>query len=888
MMFFNSYRKKLGVLFLLIALVPILLFGVSINNKVNKHIISDNITVKTDSVINEAEKLDIWFKINEEKIKDISGNYSFITHLVSYADNNEKVTAYLSSQLTSSKEIQNIHITMQNGTEYTSTGKLSEEDTRLSNWYLNAYLSKDIVWSVLDSGTSEDKLIVTASVPLFDDIGEIEGVLAADFDFSVILNGIKDININKNSVTYIVDNFNNPLKVFGKELPISKKDNDKFEKGIGKLSSQIRKNRNGNTNIELGREYLVFYSTLPSINWRIISFVPKIDFYLSLMIIGKYIAIISIITISIVIIMSILFSKTFSRPLEKLKDGAIEIRNGNYEYRIDVENKDEFGDVAQAFNDMALRLKQSYASLNDSNEALTRNNEQLQEINLELEASYEQLKATTDQLNDSETKYRLLIENMYDLVWVVDNELNITFINDQVYNIFKLQKNEVLGKKLIDFAHLYVGYNGNLEDDLKKKDYKNKEITVLDKHGKQVVAEITTKRMQEYDNFIGVQGVVRDITERKSMERNILKRNEELSVINKISRSISSTMNAERLLQIAADDIARLLNISVCTIRLVSEHNALKLMAHSGELADLVSFQDIPIDEDISGEVVKTGKILISDVRDPKTKNKHNRKVIESNKIYFTSMLPIKSRGKVLGVINVGGINKLAKSEFNILASITNQIAMKIENIQLYEGLKDNYFKTIETLAAAIEAKDEYTQGHSSRVSRYSIMIAESLGLSKKYCEEIEVAGILHDIGKIGISDDILSKPGRLTEYEYSMITKHPMIGSKILENVGFSETIMNAIKYHHRRYDLKGYPKQIELEELPLEACIVGVSDAFDAMTSNRSYRAAMTVDNAIEELIKNRGTQFHPYIVDIIAEIYKTDPNKLKEIMSYETMVS
>ncbi|KKH57492.1 GAF domain-containing protein, partial [Methanosarcina mazei] len=217
---------------------------------------------------------------------------------------------------------------------------------------------------------------------------------------------------------------------------------------------------------------------------------------------------------------------------------------------------------------------------------------------------------------------------------------------------------------------------------------------------------------------------------------NILKRNEELSAINKISRGISSTMNAEVLLQIAADHIAKLLNILVCTIRLVDEDNKLKLISSSGDLSNLVLQEDMPIDEDIIGEVVKTGKLLICDVRELDIKSKYNKEIIESNKINFATMLPIKARGRVLGVINVGGMNKLDKSEFNILASITNQIAMKMENIQLYEGLKVNYFKTIETLAAAIEAKDEYTQGHSSRVSRYSIMIAQSLGLPKKYCEE--------------------------------------------------------------------------------------------------------------------------------------------------------
>lgn len=159
--------------------------------------------------------------------------------------------------------------------------------------------------------------------------------------------------------------------------------------------------------------------------------------------------------------------------------------------------------------------------------------------------------------------------------------------------------------------------------------------------------------------------------------------------------------------------------------------------------------------------------------------------------------------------------------------------------------------------------------------------MAKYLNLSNKMCEDIKIAGILHDIGKIGISDAILTKPGRLTEDEYKEITQHPIIGSKILENVGLSDTIMNAIKYHHKRYDLKGYPKEEEIDELPIEACIIGVADAFDAMTSTRSYRDAMSIDEALDELVQNKDRQFHPYIVDVFIDIYKKTPWEIERIM-------
>lgn len=344
-------------------------------------------------------------------------------------------------------------------------------------------------------------------------------------------------------------------------------------------------------------------------------------------------------------------------------------------------------------------------------------------------------------------------------------------------------------------------------------------------------------------------------------------------------------MNIETLAQRAADGITKLMDVPVCTIRIL-DGDKLKLKAYSGEVSDLVTLEDIPIDEDDIGKVAKTGRVHIFEVGKEYQNSKYTEKIIASKKIIYLNILPIKARGKTSGVMIVGSQRSLEKGEFHILASISNQMALITENIELYEGLKQNYIKTIKTLAAAIEAKDEYTEGHSYRVSKYSLEIARYMGMPKKFCEEIEVAGILHDIGKIGIKDGVLTKPGRLTEREYEIIRRHPMIGSKILEEVGFSDMIMNAIKFHHKRYDLKGYPEEIYIEELPLEAAIIGVADAFDAMTTNRAYKRAITPKEAIEELIKNKCTQFHPKIVDIMSDLYKSSKELIESIIESDAI--
>jgi len=639
----------------------------------------------------------------------------------------------------------------------------------------------------------------------------------------------------------------------------------------------------GRETVDLDKEYLVFYSTVNSVNWKIMHLIPAHIVYDSLSVFIKYVVFITGVSLILVVVLAMLFSGIFSEPLLKLKNGAIEIQNGNYDYKFEIKKEDEFGQVAMAFNDMAEKLSKSYKDLSDNNSMLVEANERLQEINIELEASYEQLKATTDQLNESEQRFRTLLGNIDDLVWIMDRDLNVVFVNDQVESVLKVKSDRFLGRNLNELVNYVIGDGEIFLKDIFEIDLKNRQVQVTYSSRDIAILEVSTKRVYEDGKLVAIHGVIRDITERKRMEESIIKRNEELVVINRVSRGLTTAMNIDTLMQRAVDGISKIVNISSCAIGLL-EDEKLVLKAFSGETSELVANETVLPDDDEIGEVVQTGKIKMLELSKYNDKSGKLVGLVNSGNVNYLSVLPIKARGKTSGIMLIGSKNKLDKGEFSVLASISNQIALITENIDLYQGLKSNYLKTIKTLAAAIEAKDEYTEGHSNRVAKYALEIAKYMGMPKKFCEEIEVAGILHDVGKIGIKDGVLSKPGRLTENEYEMIRRHPIIGSKILESVGFSETIMNAIKFHHKRYDLKGYPEEIYIEELPLEAAIIGVADAFDAMTTSRAYRKAITVEEALRELAKNKGTQFNPYIVDIMIDIHKRDKKVIEIILESE----
>ncbi len=179
----------------------------------------------------------------------------------------------------------------------------------------------------------------------------------------------------------------------------------------------------------------------------------------------------------------------------------------------------------------------------------------------------------------------------------------------------------------------------------------------------------------------------------------------------------------------------------------------------------------------------------------------------------------------------------------------------------------------VHTLAKTIDAKDSYTNGHSERVADYSREIARRYGYDEDRQEEIYMMGLLHDVGKIGIPDTVINKPGRLTDEEYDMIKKHPVTGAEILKTVSEMPKLVTGARWHHERYDGRGYPDGLKGEEIPEEARIIAVADAYDAMTSHRSYRDIIPQDHVKSEIEKGMGTQFDEKFARIMLEMISED---------------
>lgn len=219
--------------------------------------------------------------------------------------------------------------------------------------------------------------------------------------------------------------------------------------------------------------------------------------------------------------------------------------------------------------------------------------------------------------------------------------------------------------------------------------------------------------------------------------------------------------------------------------------------------------------------------------------------------------------------------------KINTTKQVYNDYINSLQNTQNIE-LEKERLACVEILRRSVDAKDKYTRGHSDRVSKYSSLIGKKLGLCQEDIELLKIGGLFHDIGKIGITDNILLKTEKLTNVEYNEIKKHPLIGAYILENSSIFENIIPIVMYHHEKFDGTGYPQKLKGTNIPLLTRIVTIADSFDAMTSKRAYRNSLPLDIVKLEFEKYSGTQFDPRITKVFLNILENDFEQIEKIQN------
>jgi len=349
---------------------------------------------------------------------------------------------------------------------------------------------------------------------------------------------------------------------------------------------------------------------------------------------------------------------------------------------------------------------------------------------------------------------------------------------------------------------------------------------------------------------------------------------EQLKTLIEISSLINSSLNLNEVKKRAIESLTKLLDAEAGSLILIDQESGeMFFEVATGEKGKVVKEFRLKKGEGIAGWVANTGDVLI--VNDVQNDDRFLRTFDEKTNFKTRNMIcvPLITRGKILGVMEV--LNK-KKGDFSdedkdILIALANQVAIAIENAQLYEELRDTFYSTVQALADTIEKRDYYTGEHIKRVMNYSYQVGGAIGLSKKELEDLKLAAILHDVGKIGVSDQILLKNEKLDDKEAEIMSKHAELGAEILSHIKALKDIIPGVRSHHERIDGKGYPDGLKDEEIPIIAKIIAVADTFDALTSNRPYRDAISHERALEELKKNAGIQFDKRIVDVFIRLFK-----------------
>jgi putative nucleotidyltransferase with HDIG domain len=349
----------------------------------------------------------------------------------------------------------------------------------------------------------------------------------------------------------------------------------------------------------------------------------------------------------------------------------------------------------------------------------------------------------------------------------------------------------------------------------------------------------------------------------------------EISELMEISGILNSSLDTTVIREKAITVITQLLNCEVASLLLVDEQtDELYFEVALGEKGYRVKETRLKRGEGIAGWVaIHNEPLLIDDVKsDPR----HSKRFDKRSKFETRNMIcvPMVIKQKVVGVlqaINKQGKGTFSQTDLDLFISLSHEVAIAVDNARLYNELREAFYQTAEALADAIEKRDPYTGNHTRRVMHYSMAISRFLDLTDAQMENLRLAAILHDIGKIGVEDSVLRKDSDLDDEEYQKIIRHPEIGVDILGHIKRLEGVIPGIKSHHERIDGKGYPDKIRDGDIPLIARIIAVADTFDAMTTDRPYRAGITDSEAMEELKRFVGSQFDGKVVKALIQSYE-----------------
>jgi GAF domain-containing protein/HAMP domain-containing protein len=350
----------------------------------------------------------------------------------------------------------------------------------------------------------------------------------------------------------------------------------------------------------------------------------------------------------------------------------------------------------------------------------------------------------------------------------------------------------------------------------------------------------------------------------------------EISNLSAFGATLAQTPDPHAELQRLADMIRAMLDADTASVFLVYDGLTTRAAFSGGHRA--------PVPSQAADELAAWSVASVSglEVRDAETDGHLSALARATNRLRSFLVVPLARQEGVVGALTVGFCepHEFGPEELPLLTTIGGQIAVALQNAEAYEKLDRMYLETVTALAAAMEAKDQYTASHADSLAAMAVAVGGRLGLSDGELRMLQYAAVLHDIGKIGIPGNILNKPAALTRDEFETMAQHTIIGERIISRIDYLVPIARIIRSAHERWDGTGYPDGLAGDEIPLASRILLVCDALDAMTTDRPYRAALPIDEALRELAGHAGSQFDPRVVDVFLAGYPFEPRSVSRL--------
>ncbi len=490
-----------------------------------------------------------------------------------------------------------------------------------------------------------------------------------------------------------------------------------------------------------------------------------------------------------------------------------------------------------------------------------------------------------EELRESEERYRQLVEVSPDAIAVHING-RIVFINHAGARLLGAEKSEdILGRRIIEFIHpesrqVYIDL---MEPLAANGVFPLTEMKVILINGKIIYTEVTGAALV-FEGTPAVQIIVRDITVRKKAQYDLSREVYKLRVLYDLAVAMSSSQSMDETLKLTADKSRELFAADCIFIFLIDEskNEAIPHTLSGNKLTEWLEVR-IPYGKGLIGMVAasESGYIIEDYITSPLFTHIFDDLVLEEGLICGLAA-PIIIGNDCLGVLVVGHRKRTVLTEANLdtLTLIANLLAVEITRDRAEESLQKSlehlrtvFECTVNALSITAEKKDPYTAGHQRRVASLACAIAQEMKLPQYYIDNVRTASILHDIGKLQIPTDILTKPGGLTEIERLLVKTHPQAGYEIVKTIPFAQAISTALLQHHERMDGSGYPRGLSGEEILLEARILAVADVVEAMASHRPYRPALGIESALEEIRCGAGTIYDAEVVEACLKVFSSN---------------